>query len=200
MRTLTPDDVRQISADNATRFIGVYPEYYPSEYNSTLMMTHLETQCGTQYPYSLENYVAAFEYLTELGVFQLRPAAPPSDADIAAATEQQKQVQARADHQRGIAVQRESQEAQQRTAERNAPLHVLAGLVGQQNAYLRKAGIGGQAQPGSESRKFTGDNAGLPAKARINVIAKYPAVKRDTAEFNRLVAAEKAQLLGESNV
>jgi hypothetical protein len=198
MRQLTQEEVNQISADNAERFMGVYPEYFGCPYNSTLLLAHLETQIGTQYPYSLENYIAAFEYLTELGVLARRPPAPPSDAEIADATEQQKQEQVRADYQRSLAAQREAQAAQQRTAERNLPLHVLAGIVGQQNAQLRKTGIGGQVRPGSESRRITGDNVGLPAKARQNVITKYPAVKRDSQRFNELVVAELKNL-GELN-
>jgi hypothetical protein len=198
MRQLTQQEVSDISADNATRFVGVYPEYYPSEYNSTLMMAHLETQIGTRYPYSLENYVAAYEYLKD--VLQLRPTAPPSDADIAALTEQQKQEQVRADYQRGIVAQRESQAAQQRTAEKNIPLQVLAGRVGVQNAALRaQRSIAARTQDDRESNRLTPQELDARAQARHTVMLAHPGLNRNSLQFSQLVATELAKLTGESN-
>jgi hypothetical protein len=200
MQRLTPEQVEILSGQNAKRWMDSQPAYFGCPYNSMLMDEFIATQVGREYVWSWENFEAAYLFLREAGVLQLRPAAPPSDAELAHQAEQAKQEQVRTDYQNRVAAQQEAETAQQRATEKNMPLHVLAGIVGVQNAQLRKAGLPQRTAAstiGSRERaRITDDKLGVHARARQNVLTKFPAVARDSAEFNRLVVAEKA-LLGE---
>jgi hypothetical protein len=200
MHQLTLEEKNKMSADNAERFMGVYPEYFGCPYNSTLLLAHLETQIGTEYPYKLENYVAAWEYLSELGVLQLRPAAPPSDAELAHQAEQAKQEQVRQNHRNHVESERRAGDAAQRAAEKNMPLHVLAGLVGQSNAQLRaQRSIAARTQDDRESNRLTPQELDFRAQARHTVMLAHPTLNRNSLQFSQLVATELAKLTGESN-
>jgi hypothetical protein len=73
MKTLTPEEKHEISLANARQFLAECPEFYGSEYNGNLIERWLTDQIGTAYPFSVENYWAAFEYLSEHGRFESRP-------------------------------------------------------------------------------------------------------------------------------
>jgi hypothetical protein len=73
MKTLTAEEKHEISLTNARQFLAECPEFYGSEYNGNLIERWLTDQIGTAYPFSVENYWAAFEYLSEHGRFESRP-------------------------------------------------------------------------------------------------------------------------------
>jgi hypothetical protein len=78
-KTLTPEEKNDISIANARQFLaelreaGCYSEFYGSEYNSDLMQQWIVSQVGNAYPFSVENYWAAYDYLAEHGRFETRP-------------------------------------------------------------------------------------------------------------------------------
>jgi hypothetical protein len=78
-RVLTKAEREQISAENAAKFRELCPEYIPTPSNWSLFCAFLDSQCGNEFPYTVENYLAAWDFLSDSGVLETRP---PSQQQI----------------------------------------------------------------------------------------------------------------------
>ncbi|MBZ5695965.1 MAG: hypothetical protein LAN36_11480 [Acidobacteriia bacterium] len=151
---LTLEDKEEITAVNAERFTALCPDYYGSATNSVAMEQWLISQIGDFrkegfYPWTTENFWAAYEHLSGTGGLEPRP---PSLADQQLAEERQQQTDAIAEEQRRADAEAETL--------RNAP---TAEQI-EQDGFIRKMKSAGSI-PGV-SEPLTKDNL-----ARLRVLA-----------------------------
>ena len=176
IRVLRPEQKAEISNENAHKFMAQNPDYYGNDYNATLLVNFIESQIGKDYPWQLENFEQAFEYLKD--DLQARPAKQP--VYRRAQVEQHEHRLATADEVRAM---------------KDAPLSALRILANVQRHQMKGQPRPMAAQPGSESRRVGDDQPlNLNQAARATVMSKYPHARG--AEFNRRVAEETQILLG----
>lgn len=182
MRILTQEEKDQITAQNAATFIAQNPTYYATSYNWRLMETFMETQVGRTHPWSLENFLHAFEYLTQSEVLLKRPPEPQVSEE---AGNWQRQYESELDN---AVVESENAAKKLEHVIRRAPLQgemrdgriVTRGL----REMARDERI---ANRGPVTVNSDGQTLGL-GPARAEVANEHPELSPRSSEFNRLVA------------
>jgi hypothetical protein len=166
-------------------------DYFPCEINSRKMMNFIESQLGENYPYpfTLDHFEAAFDYLNTHDFLLQRPIEEP-EVDPAVARENAAQQKVRDDHAARV-------EADKIARDRAMPLTELGAKVSQQNAQFREQrdqNLLPTRTPGLESRSLSTVTFGDKATARNNVAMANPTLNRNGAAFMKLYAEELQKL------
>jgi hypothetical protein len=61
--------IQDISSKNAEKFLAKCPQFPLGDFNAGMMNAHIRTQVGDDRVWTVENFWAAFEYLSEAGKF-----------------------------------------------------------------------------------------------------------------------------------
>jgi hypothetical protein len=184
-RTISPEERDQISADNAQRFKDLHPAYYSCSANSEKLMSWLTAQLGSDYhyPFSLENFIAAWTSINEHGWFIQRP----PDPAIAAA---QERAQRDADNRLIEHAERVGEwVAVEQKKLYDKPLEELRQDAIQERSGLaaRREAAGHVSKVGAESKHVV---VGELAQARLRVAVSHPEISRESKEFAELVREE----------
>jgi hypothetical protein len=185
MNRLSPEDVLEMSAQNAKHWMASRPEYLGCPFNSVLMDTHIATQVGRQYVWTWENYEAAYEFLDESGVLQIRPVEASQD-EIDAVQEQALRQQIQDEHLTRQAARLSATVAEAESRLKQQPVSVLRTLANVERHKLKGAPRE-TPQAGRESRQAQPSTIG---QARLNVAIAHPLLNRGSAEFSKLVQEE----------
>ena len=182
MRILTQEEKDQITAQNAATFIARTPGYYATAYNWRLMENFMETQVGRSHPWSLENFLHAYEYLSESNVLLQRPPEPDVSDEA-----QNWQRQYETDLDRAV-VETENAAKKLEHVVRRAPLQGEVRDGRTMTRRLREMARDSRlSNRGTVTVNTDGNTLGL-GPARAAVANEHPELSPRSAEFNRLVA------------
>jgi hypothetical protein len=194
MATLTQAQKDAITAENVRTFQRKTPDYFGCPSNSTKMIAWLEDQLGVEYgkqwAYSVENFEAAWAWLSENSIMIQRPEGQDSIA------ERQREAQEQIDADKKlVAYAEEVQEwVHEETVKlKQKPMSELRVEAAQQRRGLSAAREerGHVTQVGAESRPIVVSSL---AEARAKVMAENPGMRTNTDVYNRLVQAELAKV------
>jgi hypothetical protein len=193
MPRLSAHERDQITAQNAREFQRITPAYLGCEANSAKMIAWLEEQLGADYgknwPYSVENFSAAFAWLNEHSVMIQRS---ESEENV---RERQRQAKAQADKQRAetdALIEHAGRVGEWVTEQehilKNMPMKDLRPLAAQQRDGVKRGEIERTSYRNAPASRVVAVSD--RAAARTRVAAKYPTLNRNSQQFSELVLQE----------
>jgi hypothetical protein len=188
-RQLTREEVNAISCENAKKFMEIHPDYHGSDFNGEALAAFIESQVGTQYPWTLENYEAAYGYLTETGLLETSPEDRARQAHYARIVDQSAAAKKQREEQE-IVAKTERLVASTAALERqiralpDADLKLI--VARERPAYSKKPVPRVAPVQGEESRRLD-DGLSLRQHAAAMVERDYPGISRRKSEYERRV-------------
>jgi len=205
---ITPQQRADITAQNIETFKRQCPDFYPCPANAYRLTEFLESQLGSNegkfpeydYPYTVENVWAAYDYAKKTGILIQRPESEESIArrEAAARIQAAEETQELRDRQTQKAYDRRDSVTKEEDRlralpvnERNVelktmPIKQLGQLATRQRHRL--AGEREAPKVNQESRELSPERLSQIAVVRSQVAAANPGLSRTSEQFTRLVA------------
>ena|ERR1700677_905931 len=190
MKTMSPKERDAATKWAANQFKELTPDFFPCMHNSTKLLNWLNEQLGPEYgfsfPYCLEHFQAAWEHLNSIGtIFIQRPESDESKA------ERQRQVDAQNEADERLiqhAAEVQTWVDGQEKILKDMPLRDLRTMAVQQRDAIKKGEIERTSYRDAPASRVI--NVSGLAAARTRVMAKFPTMKTNSDDFNRLVQQE----------